>query len=108
MRIIIELEGIEATVKKEQTGAVAVQVPAVPTTPTDLAPPEVLAAAVAAGALSAGPAPNVAAQLPGVPSLPLSMTGPGAPVAGVGGLPAGMAPITSLYESAPVKTEDDQ
>jgi hypothetical protein len=94
MRIIIELEGIEATVKTVQTGAVAVQVPAVSAMPTELAPPEVLAAAAAAGALNAGPAPNVTAQLPGVPALPLSMTGPGAPVAGIGGLPAGAAPTT--------------
>jgi hypothetical protein len=93
MRIIIELEGIDATVKKEQTGAVAAQMPAVPAMPPGLAPSEVLTAAAAVGAFNAGPAPNVAAQPPGVPQLPSSMSGPGAPVAGVGDLPAGAAPI---------------
>jgi hypothetical protein len=96
MRIIIEFEGIEATVKKEQTGAVASKAPGMPATPTEVAPPGGLAAAVAAGALSAGPAPNVASQTPGVPPLPLSMTGPGAPVDGAGGLPAGVAPNLSF------------
>jgi hypothetical protein len=81
MRIIIELEGIETTVKKEQT------------MPPGLAPSEVLTAAAAVGAFDAGPAPNVAAQPPGVPPLPSSMSGPGAPAAGVGDLPAGAAPI---------------
>ena len=88
MRIIIEIEGTEATVKTAQTGAVAVQMP------TNLAPPKVLAAAAAVGALNAGPAPNVVAQSLGVPLVQLSMTAPGAPAAGVGDLPAGAAPTT--------------
>jgi hypothetical protein len=95
MRIIIELEGIEATVKTAQIGAAAVQVPAVPTMPPGLAPSEALTAAAAVEVLNAGPAPNGAAQPPGVP-LPLSMTGPDAPVADVGDLSAGAAPIPSF------------
>jgi len=95
MRIIIEFEGTEATVKKEQAGAFAAQALGVPTTSTELALPGGLAAA-AAGALSAGPAPSVATQAPGVPPLPLSMSGPSAPVDGADGLPAGAAPNPSF------------
>lgn len=93
MRIIIEFEGTEATVKSAQTGPVATQVPAGP------APSEVLAAAAALGALDAGPAPNVGAQLPGEPALPPPITGPGAPIAGIGALDAGSAPNVAAQPS---------
>jgi hypothetical protein len=98
MRIIIEIEGTEAIVKTVQTGATVVQAPAAPGMPTNLVPPEVLAAAAAVGALNAGPAPSVGAQTPGAPPLPVSTTAPATSVAGVSDQPAGAAPTSSLNE----------
>ena len=98
MRIIIELEGTEATVKSLPTGETAVQTQATPTILTNLIPPEVLAAAAATGALNAGPAPNIGAQTAGVPPLTLSTTAPAAAATGLSNQPAGAAPVPSLNE----------
>src|SRR6266567_9080858 len=99
MRIIIEFEGTEATVKKEQAGAFAAQALGVPTTSTELALPGGLAAA-AAGALNAGPAPSVATQVSGMPTTSTELAPQGGlAAAAAGALSAGPAP--SVATQAP-------
>ena|SRR5215472_12671541 len=97
MRIIIELEGTETTVKAVHTDTTAAQAPVPIVMSTNGVPPEVLAAAAATGAINAGPAPNIGKQTPETPHLTPSATVPGAPAAGVGDHPAGAAP-TDLFK----------
>jgi hypothetical protein len=97
MRIIIEIDGAEATVTRVPHEA-AVQVQAAPTTfgsPT--APPQVLAAAAAIGAQDAGPA-STWVGAPGVPQgpmPPMAVTDPSALTASPSDLSAGTAPGSS-------------
>jgi hypothetical protein len=95
MRIIIEIEGLEAIVKTqlEAMPTTAPQASGAPTmTPTAATQSAELRAEARIGAQNAGPAPTAAMQAPGAPPLPFAALGPAAPLAGASDMAAGAAP----------------
>src|SRR5512135_2164411 len=91
MRIIIEIDGGEMTVKTVPNQAPPASLTqarvTLPTQVGPTAPPEVLWAAAALGAMDAGPAPTG-----GAPIAPIPLTGESGPVAGPHDMDAGAAP----------------
>jgi hypothetical protein len=103
MRIIIEIEGVEGSLKTP-IGVTAMTVPLASATPTSTpaastAPAEAVAADARIGAQDAGAAPISALQSPGVPPIPGASTAPAEVVAAdarIGAQDAGAAPISAL------------
>jgi hypothetical protein len=106
IRIVIEIEGAEATVTTDTSGATVGGKTLPATTPEPTAPPEVLAAAAAIGAENAGPAPAVTGSPPASPEQIRSAIAMIAPVAAVADQDAGAAPGTPSETSGRIEMED--
>ena len=92
MRIVIEIDGTEATTSVLRTGAAPQSGAAAPGASTYTALPTGVTAEEGIGAHDAGPAPAMATISPGAPPIPSPSPSSGAQSAGVGDLAAGAAP----------------
>ena len=115
MRIVIEIDGLEATATTTPRAATGEGSPGGATSGATGMAPESLRAAATLGAQDAGPAPAIFGAAGGmtggmaaaVPPLPYTGAGPEVPTAGAGDLSAGTAPGAEAEASVPFTTTED-